>query len=35
MMVVSLTAVVAAVLLPRFFGRKESGIKVLTGQEGG
>ncbi len=33
MMVVSLTAVVAAVLLPRFFGRKESGIKVLTGQE--
>ena len=34
MMVVSLTAVVAAVLLPRFFGRKESGIKVLTGQEG-
>jgi spermidine/putrescine transport system permease protein len=35
MMVVSLTAVVAAVLIPRFFGRKESGIKVLTGQEGG
>jgi spermidine/putrescine transport system permease protein len=35
MMVVSLTAVVAAVLLPRFVGRKESGIKVLTGQEGG
>ena len=35
MMVVSLTAVVAAVLLPRFFGRKEAGIKVLTGQEGG
>jgi spermidine/putrescine transport system permease protein/putrescine transport system permease protein len=35
MMVVSLTAIVAAVLLPRFFGRKESGIKVLTGQEGG
>ena len=35
MMVVSLTAVVAAVLLPRLFGRKESGIKVLTGQEGG
>ncbi len=35
MMVVSITAVVAAVLIPRFFGRKESGIKVLTGQEGG
>ncbi len=35
MMAVSLTAVVAAVLIPRFFGRKESGIKVLTGQEGG
>lgn len=35
MMVVSLTAVVAAVLIPRLFGRKESGIKVLTGQEGG
>jgi spermidine/putrescine transport system permease protein/putrescine transport system permease protein len=35
MMVVSLTAVAAAVLLPRYFGRKESGIKVLTGQEGG
>lgn len=35
MMVVSLTAIVAAVLVPRFFGRKESGIKVLTGQEGG
>ena len=33
MMVVSITAVVAAVLIPRFFGRKESGIKVLTGQE--
>ena len=33
MMAVSLTAVVAAVLLPRFFGRRESGIKVLTGQE--
>ena len=35
MMVVSLTAVAAAVLIPRLFGRKESGIKVLTGQEGG
>jgi spermidine/putrescine transport system permease protein len=35
MMAVSLTAVVAAVLIPRFFGRKESGIKVLTGQEEG
>jgi len=35
MMAVSITAVVAAVLIPRFFGRKESGIKVLTGQEGG
>ena len=33
MMVVSLTAVAAAVLIPRLFGRKESGIKVLTGQE--
>ena len=35
MMVVSLTAVALAVLIPRMFGRKESGIKVLTGQEGG
>ncbi len=35
MMVVSLTAVAAAVMIPRLFGRKESGIKVLTGQEGG
>jgi spermidine/putrescine transport system permease protein len=35
MMVVSLAAVLAAVLIPRLFGRKESGIKVLTGQEGG
>lgn len=35
MMVVSLSAVVAAVLLPRLFGRRESGMKVLTGQEGG
>lgn len=35
MMVVSITAVAAAVLIPRLFGRRESGIKVLTGQEGG
>ena len=35
MMAVSIAAVIAAVLIPRFFGRKESGIKVLTGQEGG
>ena len=35
MMVVSLSAVALAVLTPRVFGRKESGIKVLTGQEGG
>ncbi len=35
MMVVSITAVALAVLIPRVFGRKESGIKVLTGQEGG
>lgn len=35
MMAVSISAVVAAVLIPRFFGRRESGIKVLTGQEGG
>ncbi len=35
MMAISISAVVAAVLIPRFFGRKESGIKVLTGQEGG
>lgn len=33
MMVVSLSAVALAVLLPRLLGRKESGIKVLTGQE--
>ena len=35
MMAVSLTAVGAAVMIPRLFGRKESGLKVLTGQEGG
>ena len=35
MMVVSITAIGLAVLIPRLFGRRESGIKVLTGQEGG
>lgn len=35
MMVVSISAVALAVLIPRLFGRRESGIKVLTGQEGG
>jgi spermidine/putrescine transport system permease protein/putrescine transport system permease protein len=35
MMAVSITAVLLAVIVPRVFGRKESGIKVLTGQEGG
>ena len=30
MMVVSLTAIALAVLLPRLFGRRESGLKVLT-----
>jgi spermidine/putrescine transport system permease protein len=34
MMVVSLTAIALAVLLPRLFGRRESGLKVLTAQEG-
>ena len=34
MMVVSLTAIALAVLLPRLFGRRESGFKVLTAQEG-
>jgi hypothetical protein len=34
MMVVSLTAIALAVLLPRMFGRRESGIKVLTAGEG-
>ncbi|MBM3666899.1 MAG: ABC transporter permease [Actinobacteria bacterium] len=35
MMVVSLTTIALAVMLPRLFGRRESAIKVLTGQEGG
>ncbi|MDP9228715.1 MAG: ABC transporter permease [Actinomycetota bacterium] len=35
MMVVSISAIGLAVLLPRLFGRRESGVKVLTGQEGG
>ncbi len=35
MMVVSVTAIGLAILIPRLFGRRESGIKVLTGQEGG
>jgi spermidine/putrescine transport system permease protein len=35
MMVVSITAIGLAILIPRVFGRRESGIKVLTGQEGG
>jgi spermidine/putrescine transport system permease protein/putrescine transport system permease protein len=34
MMVVSLTAISLAVVLPRLFGRRESGLKVLTAQEG-
>jgi spermidine/putrescine transport system permease protein len=34
MMVVSLTAIGLAVLIPRLFGRKESGIKVLKAEEG-
>lgn len=34
MMVVSLAAIALAVLLPRVFGRRESGVKVLTAQEG-
>ncbi len=35
MMVISISAIALAVLIPRLFGRRESGIKVLTGQEGG
>ncbi|HEX2358208.1 MAG TPA: ABC transporter permease [Solirubrobacterales bacterium] len=35
MMVVSITAIGLALLIPRLFGRRESGVKVLTGQEGG
>jgi spermidine/putrescine transport system permease protein/putrescine transport system permease protein len=34
MMAVSIGAIGLAVLVPRLFGRRESGIKVLTGQEG-
>jgi spermidine/putrescine transport system permease protein len=34
MMVVSLSAIGLAVLLPRLFGRRESGLKVLTAGEG-
>ncbi|MGH2926016.1 MAG: ABC transporter permease [Solirubrobacterales bacterium] len=34
MMVVSLSAIALAVLVPRLFGRRESGIKVLTAEEG-
>ncbi len=34
MMVVSLSAIALAVLIPRLFGRRESGIKVLTAEEG-
>ena len=34
MMVVSLTAIALAVMLPRLFGRRESGLKVLTASEG-
>ena len=33
MMVVSLTAIGLAVILPRLFGRRESGLKVLTAGE--
>ena len=33
MMVVSLSAIALAVLLPRLFGRRESGLKVLTASE--
>jgi ABC-type spermidine/putrescine transport system permease subunit II len=34
MMVVSLGAIALALVIPRFFGRRESGIKVLTAAEG-
>jgi spermidine/putrescine transport system permease protein len=34
MMVVSLSAIALAILLPRLFGRRESGVKVLTAGEG-
>ena len=33
MMVVSLTAIALAVIIPRLFGRRESGISVLTAEE--
>ena len=33
MMVISLSAIALAVLLPRLFGRRESGLKVLTASE--
>ena len=33
MMVVSISAVALAVVIPRLFGRRESGVKVLTGAE--
>ena len=33
MMVISLSAIALAVLIPRLFGRKESGVKVLTAGE--
>jgi spermidine/putrescine transport system permease protein/putrescine transport system permease protein len=33
MMIVSLTAIALALLLPRLFGRRESGLKVLTATE--
>lgn len=35
MMVISIGSIALAVLIPRLFGRRESGMKVLTGQEGG
>jgi len=34
MMVVSISAVGLAVLIPRLFGRRDSGVKVLTGTKG-
>jgi spermidine/putrescine transport system permease protein/putrescine transport system permease protein len=34
MMVVSISAVALAVMIPRLFGRRESGVKVLTGAKG-
>ncbi|MSO40968.1 MAG: ABC transporter permease [Solirubrobacterales bacterium] len=35
MMVVSISAIGLALLIPRLFGRRESGVKVLTAAEGG